>query len=504
MLDAMTGHSHTPVMAVTIQALAQAAELALRPLTTACQAPHRSISWVSTTELSDPRQFLRGDELVLTVGLHNRTPDQQREFVSHLANVSVAGMGYATGLIHETVPEAVTATAQELGLALFEVPLTTPFIAISNWVAERIYAEKYDELRRFTDAQDVLTRTLLAGLGLSPLLKRLRRIVDAPVAVIDRRGWVVDRAPSRCIWPDPADLRPSDDPAAPMSVLPVEVEGVVIAHLCAQRLPGSSPILSSAVGLIGLELARRQAILTGRREMLGQVLQDVIRREVSQDEAVRRLAQHGIDPAGRHRLLVGHVSTTPEALRRVPWSILDLLDDTPDKALSALVDDYVVLVLPAAVDPRPTAAASLDALSRLGRDAAVGIGGEHQGIAGLRMGFFEARQALTKGAGLHEVETLSLPGLLLSNADAPVRDIAETTLAPLFEHDAARGSRLIETLRTYLATGCSPGDTARELVIHRNGLQYRLQRIEKLTARDLTSFDDRVHFWLALAALDMS
>ena len=42
------------------------------------------------------------------------------------------------------------------------------------------------------------------------------------------------------------------------------------------------------------------------------------------------------------------------------------------------------------------------------------------------------------------------------------------------------------------------GATAKELFIHRNTLEYRLNRISELTGLDLGKFDDRLLLYVAL------
>ncbi|MCG7207383.1 PucR family transcriptional regulator [Streptomyces arenae] len=480
-----------------------AAPLDLRAVSATCAQSMVEISWVSTTELPDPRQFLRGNELVLTIGLQNRTAAQQRAFVESLVSVPVAALGYATGLIHKRIPRAVIDTAESTGLALFEIPLQTPFIAISHWVADQLYSERYAFIRQATVAQDELTKALLGGLGLGPLMRKLHSLVGAPVAVIDTRGHVLDSSPRRASWPSIAQIKAAaPDPIEGVSVWPVYIEGVTVAYLCGKQPADVTPVMPFAVGLIGLELARRQAILTGRREVIGQTIHDIVFKHVAPGEAERRLSAYGFAPSASHRMLVGRVTASDDQLRRVPSSVLDLVAQPNEGMITAIVDDMLIALIPGSENPTDVAAALRDSLLQLGTDVVVGVGREHEGVRGIRVGFFEALQALSKGPGVQEVEPLSLPDLLLSNAEIPVCDIARASLQPLLDYDEERGSDLIKTLRVFLEAGCSPGRTAERLVIHRNGLQYRLQRIGELTGRDLSSIEDRVHFWLALTALN--
>ena len=77
----------------------------------------------------------------------------------------------------------------------------------------------------------------------------------------------------------------------------------------------------------------------------------------------------------------------------------------------------------------------------------------------------------------------------------PFRALVE----PLQEHDRARGSDLVRTLKTYFAAGTNASEAADRLFLHRNSMLYRLERIQTLTGLDLK--DDRVALALRLGLL---
>lgn len=57
---------------------------------------------------------------------------------------------------------------------------------------------------------------------------------------------------------------------------------------------------------------------------------------------------------------------------------------------------------------------------------------------------------------------------------------------------------LQKTLQVWFNNNVQSGDTANELFIHRNTLEYRLNKIAKLTGLNLTKFDDRMLLYIAL------
>jgi PucR family transcriptional regulator, purine catabolism regulatory protein len=454
----------------------------------------RSIRWVAVTELADPRPFLSGGELVLTTGLGQRSAAAQREFVARIAERDVVGIGFGIGLTHKAVPAATLAEACRRGLPVLEIPYSTPFIAVDQFVADRILEEQYGRFQDLLDTYDTLARSLLSGRGLGALIHSLHQILGAEVMVVDQQGHVLAASPAGVSWPVEEILGSAPD-GGQLTAIAVQVEDSVAAHLCCRTPRRSADILPYAVALVGLELARRQAVLAGQRQLVGQVLTDVIRGGITATEAERRLATFGIQAGEEHAVLVGTVDPTsaeqPARLTGIP--------QLPG-AVTAVLDDCLVAVVNPGQDPRATAHLLLDHLGRQGGAARVGIGGWRGGVAGLRWSYYEACEAMGRGPGVHDRERMSLSGLLLASEDVPLRDLAEDLLRPLREFDAGHGGALLQTLREYLDANGSVATVAERLIVHRNTVRYRLEQIEALTGRSLGSTADRVQLWLALAA----
>ncbi|MFI7128481.1 PucR family transcriptional regulator [Nonomuraea sp. NPDC050153] len=89
--------------------------------------------------------------------------------------------------------------------------------------------------------------------------------------------------------------------------------------------------------------------------------------------------------------------------------------------------------------------------------------------------------------------------LLLATLPASVRrSFRDHLLGPVEEYDARHGSELLRTLDIFLETCGSWQRTADELYVHVNTLRYRMQRIEELTGRRMSSMRDRTDLYLAL------
>lgn len=76
---------------------------------------------------------------------------------------------------------------------------------------------------------------------------------------------------------------------------------------------------------------------------------------------------------------------------------------------------------------------------------------------------------------------------------------AEELLSPLNKLKASDTNGLLQnTLETWFFNNLHNSNTAKNLFIHRNTLEYRLNNIAKLTGLDLSKFDDRVLLYIAL------
>jgi purine catabolism regulator len=481
-------------MVLPLAEILAAPRLNLVALTGSPEALRRPVRWCAVTELADPRPWLQGGELVLTTGLRQRSVAAQCEFVDLVAKRGVAGIGFGTGLTHERVPRAIIATAREHDLPVLEVPYETPFLAVDRFVADRVAAESYARQRDLLRMHEALASALLSGGGLDGLVHTLAQLVGAPVAVTDAYEVVLAAAPAGSAWSAGTGL-----------AAPIEVAGAVIAHL---RTRAGHEVLPYAASLVGLELARRHAVLAARRELVGQVIEDIVRASLSEGEAARRLSTFGVDAARPHTVLLAAASRDADPggdrLRGLPGGVYPLSAAGAEPVVTAYMGEHLVVVVGEGRPVAEVARQTLGYVAQLGENARVGIGGAYPGAAGLRWSFYEAREALSRGPGINAREPLSLPGLLLASEALPLTELGRAVLAPLLDFDEqGGGGDLVATLRAYLEEDASVARVAARLFVHRNTVRYRLDQIERLTGRTLASTQDRVQFWLALQAVTL-
>lgn len=96
----------------------------------------RQVRWAHSTELLQPEKYLRGGELVLTVGASLRTPADHQTFVGAVAGCGAAAIGYGVGDVTSDVPKALRLECERTSMPLLAVPNGVPFMTITEWLAD--------------------------------------------------------------------------------------------------------------------------------------------------------------------------------------------------------------------------------------------------------------------------------------------------------------------------------------------------------------------------------
>ncbi|MDH6198570.1 purine catabolism regulator [Mycobacterium frederiksbergense] len=496
---------------VSLRTLLDAEQFGIRAIYLPEGAEQREIRWVTVTEMVDPAPYLLGDELILTLGISwpEPTSPEITTFMERVASagVSAVGTSVAPALQHTEIPVALVEAARRFNLPLIEIPLRTTFRSVAEYVVDRQVADRYAVARRTLEVHEALTDALLSRQGLDGLIARLRTMLDAPVALIDFHGNVLAATPTGEVWPTGEILAARSrlqfgSVVAGVTCYPVSVANHNVAFVCTRGGAETQDVVRFALGLVALEFSRLQAERNGRRELVGEVIEDLVHGDVSDTAGANRLARWGVDTQAGNRVVLARVACPPERLHDVPWNGDRFLPGGVGQYVVALVSDVIALVVSERVDVERLTCGMREHLGRLG-PVSIGLGGVYPGVTGLRMSWYEAQEALSHGPGVNQPAPVSMSRLLLANLKVPLGSLGEEMLRPLLEYDREHESCLVETLRAFVEHDCQVSQASEAMYVHRNTFRYRMQLIEKLTDRDLTSFADLVNLYLAILALDI-
>ncbi len=468
----------------------------------------RQIRAAAVSELTSPGPWLRGGELLMTIGLLLEMSERScQDYVEGLVSAGVAALAVGLGadLPHQTAPAELVAAADRVGLPLLTVPDRVPFIAVTNAVYAHLAAQERRELQWAFETQRALTAAAVQPGGLSAILEAHRRASDCTGVVIDLLGRVLAAA-----GPDVETLAAhlhdvvetvrrgglhatgvDTDAQVRREVHPLgsaRVRGWLLIEGRADRV-ASQAVTAGLVSLLSLEIERRYTLDAAERRLRARVFD--------------RLARATIDDLAAGRLLASVGLTTQDlccaaiAEDDADGLAADLAAVLPD-ALVRPVGDVVHVAVPGSVDLRK-------ALGRVASGRPTGIGtGVRPGA--LAVSLRQATSALAASRLSNEVVVatdVASSRLILSGIPAGIlHTYVDAVLGPL---DASeQRQQLLATLSTFLESNGVWDVAAHALHVHRHTMRNRIARIEHLTGKRLDTAEDRFELWLAVRLRDLA
>lgn len=431
---------------ITVRDLLAAPGLGLRLLAGADRVDD-VVRWAHPTELLDPRPYLSGRELVLTVGTSLGGDDERcRSYVDRLVDAGVSAVGYGVGDVTEEVPASLVAECRRHQLPLLRVPAGVPFQSITELLADRRAEARAASERRVRR----LSTQLLDAMATDRSLDELLEIVRAEIG-----GWLAYRE-GELLW----------EPAAVADVAPSES---MLRHLGA---------------VLAVRQHEHDVAFAQQRAEAGRLLRLVVEGKADAEVLRDTLANAGI--GWGDALVVA--AWPPKAVPLVAGGLgAGFFADVADGCVSVTASDAPVMEV-AAERAVPCGIAPPCDLS----DVAVAVA---TAVAALGL-------SRRRGTPVTHRDLVSFQGLLEQQPSERLQPFAETLLAPLVDHDREHGSALVSTLRAFLEGDGSVNSTARDLHLHPNSLRHRLRRIGELTGSDPRVFADRVALAVGLWAWD--
>ncbi|UOE43882.1 PucR family transcriptional regulator [Agromyces larvae] len=507
------------------------------------------VRWAHSSDLPDPTPFLGAGQVLLTTGTQfdGASDAFATEYVARLVAAGVVGLGFGTEVIRAGTPEPLVAACGAHGLPLFEVPYRTPFIAIARLVADLVAEDTYARQAWALAAQRAISLAALRPDGLSAILAELSQQLGAWVGLIDAGGALDREFPpgglgasvagsgasgsvpfSRDAPPEPAPDAAPGAAADPLDAVLAAARDLLRRGRRASRSVdagepvtlqtlgsggslrgvlaiGDSPelddagreVVTAVLALAGLALEQHRDLDRARGHLRSGLVRSILAGDL--DLAAQVAAEMwGPLPAAPVRVAV--VEAAAEHADRLAER-LELRADARGGRLffGRIADGFTVLVEDAdATDLAADLAAEFDAA--IGLSDPVG----YDRIAPAHEQALRAHErAVEAGPGtIVRFEEVSRQGVLAFLARTDARAVALATLDPLVAHDAANGTALVPTVRTWLACGGQFDRAAQELGVHRHTVRARIALAERLLGRDLSGFHAKADLWAALLAVD--
>ncbi|MFJ1673113.1 PucR family transcriptional regulator [Streptomyces bottropensis] len=475
----------------------------------------RDVVWAHSIELVDPAPWLTGGELVLTTGLHLAADTEAcADYVTRLTKAGVAALGFGVGLSHEQVPEALVGAAQEAGLPLLEVPLPTPFVAVTKVVMERLAHLQYEGVVRASRIQPRMTRAALRG-GAQAVVRELAVSTRTSVVLLDHESKVRAAHPPGVAAPEAAVLAGLGTAGQTTAAVSSSEDGVTAVQqvrvgprvhgrlvVAAERAltPVDHLLLGHAASLVALEAEKPLSLRDEQNRVNGLFLRLLLDGTVAAPLARDHLTEAGFPVRDGIRVLALRGGSPRQSLQIVG----EELAERGLPLFGRVHAGCAAVLLPAG--HAATAQTAMDGTrARLRSPLWAGLSAVHyltDGPAALIEALNAASVAQARGSPA-VVPFESLAGRMLTATPETrkvLATLAETQLAPLAAHDTAHGTDLIHSLRAFLEHNGQWEAASAALGVHRHTMRSRIERVRGLLGADLDSAHVRAELLLALSA----
>jgi PucR family transcriptional regulator, purine catabolism regulatory protein len=496
---------------VALRSLVETTELAITVVSGDGQL-ETEVSGAHASEQPDPTPWLSGGELLMSDGLGLRPSRRaQTEYIERLARRQVAGfvLGLGGELPYASVPAGLVDAAQQFGVPLLTVPVTTPFIAITQAFYSRVADERSAMSDRILRAHARLTSAAASGSPVADIAAALGRAIDGWAEVYDATGAVIGHQPFT-----PSEMAVAIERYAPQllrsglrsTVAESGSPGAfVIQPLGVDRVRGylaygrdsgalgeqfTHEVATYASALLSIETERRHSLHVAERRPGAEVL--------------RRLLSGSA--GGRVDQLLMSVGFTAERVQVLLVEPSQIDDELAD-GIDAAVPGALVLTGGGAIKALLPAEPGVgERLRGLCGSSFAGLGGPvrpQHFPASRRQADHAVAESRRRGGGLVDAMRLGDVQVLLQLVSAgDLSTYADAVLGPI--ERAPNGPSLLMSLNAFLVSGTAVEEGSHRANVHRHTMRRHLRRIEDLTARNLKDARDRNELWLAFQARDVA
>jgi PucR family transcriptional regulator, purine catabolism regulatory protein len=402
--------------------------------------------------------------------------------------------------------------------------------------------------RRATQIYRQLTQISSRNDGMAELISAMARLTNKAIVIQDKRLRMIEHTlqPQFVgIWDDidtflkrsenlPVEMQdrhqvsrletPTQLQALPITnmarlVAPVITNGIGRGYLSIIGYESEIDSIDELVAEHGaaacaLEMAKQKMISETEKRLRGTFLDRLLIGDVSQQEAIRQGERF------EHDMTLVHMATVlswrgdnPPSNRRLETIVNSLIESQRVSALVWQREKEGEVVVFHATDKENPIDSSLKLTEVFSREinrqypnnrVAIGLGQPARDISAWRSSYRDAVQAMELAVRLQTdtplyIGDLGVYQLILSLSDREkLTEFCERTLGPLTEYDHRQSADLIKTLEAFFNCHGNLSQTADSLIVHRNTLLYRMNRINDIADIDINRPETRLALHLAL------
>ena len=507
----------------------------------------RPVSWASVVypEYSAPVRLPQEGELILLASQpRNSAPvTTEIDVVRHASDTQAAAV-----VLSDTPSPATVAEANTYNIPLLVLPGNSRIRMVEQAVISLLVDRKGQLEQRGAQIYRQLARITSNNGGMPELINAISRLTEKTVVIQDKRLRVLYSSVQPHLvdsWGEVEhfltrhDNLPTDfqdrfrvteiDSAVLMQAIPTPGLARLVAPVVAGdvgrgylSVVGMDTDLDDVDTLVtehgaaacALEMAKAKAVSDTEKRLRGAFLDRLLIGDVSQQEAVSQGERLDHNMRVTHTAIVlAWQGERGPSVRRLETLVKGVVARKRAKALVWQRErEQEVLVFFAPDEANPVDSGLVLAQEFCtqvcrqfsGARVAVGLGQTAREVSSWRNSYRDARQALDLAQRLQTdiplyIGDLGVFQLILNLSDRDrLVEFCDRNLGPLQEYDHRQHADHVKTLEAYFHCNGNLSRTAETLIVHRNTLLYRMNRIEEIAGIDMKRPETRLALHLAL------
>ncbi|RFB32465.1 PucR family transcriptional regulator [Brevibacillus sp. VP] len=526
------------------------------------------IKGITIMEAPDIADWLKGGEMLLTslYPIRNYTEEEQREFVSRLADKGVSALMIKNHRFVKKIPDAIVEAGEKSDLPIIQIPQDIPYVDVLYPVMEELFNNQVMKLKYFIEVHDRFTALSLTDAGLESIITTLGELIGNPAAIYDRnficmtatssytmpteqqesiveRGKTVEtKFPYYWLTAQVTEFE-SETKLVEQLVVPIRTINHIKVHLVITEVRKQLEELDfiaieNAATALSLELVKQFAVAEVEREFKNDIIDDLLAGKSQMLETVYHRANLiGWDLDRSYAVLLFHVKeeftslsqnemNKPRSSRRLQTKTFSYLHEVVRSHFADGIlrrrGDTIILLLPVNQQEGkgknwlPTVKEKAREIQENIREKAkdivvqVGIGNVAETVMDISGRYQEAQDALDLGEKLYGKESitafaeLGLFRLLCQFPDpAVLTSFIPPSLSRLVESKNAIKNDLLHTLEVFLEHNQNAAKAAHDLFVHYKTVMYRLERIREITGMDFEDSEEMLGVRVGLKILNL-
>jgi len=506
----------------------------------------RPVSWTTIIHPEDDivSKSVQRSELILVASVSNPPKaHSDTELVQWAASASASAVVFS-----DQVSTTALAESKARDLPVLALSGDVRIREVEKSIISLLVNRKGQIERRGTQIYRQLTQISSRNEGMKGLLAAMARLTKKTIIVHDKRLHALAhklQPEFAGIWDDiefflkkqdnlPVELHDRHrvvevDPPVLMQALPVSGVARLVAPIITKSLGrgylsiiGRESDLDEIDQLVcehgaaacALEMAKQKAVNETEKRLRGTFLDRLLLGDVSQQEAIRQGERFNHDMTRTHvAFVLSWRGDSQPSLRRLETIVNATIAGQQAPALVWMRKREGEVVVFHATDfenPIDASLALSDAFSQeINRQyplnhIAIGLGQVARDVNVWRSSYRDAVKAKELAERLQTdiplfIGDLGVYQLILSLSDRDkLADFCEVTLGTLSEYDSRQKADLIKTMEAFFNCHGNLSQTAESLIVHRNTLLYRMNRINEIAGIDLNRPETRLALHLAL------